>query len=126
MSYHEAMKTYSPKYRTQLVWRNGKKVRKSRWMMEQELGRKLEPSENVHHINGDPLDNRIENLIVLNVNKHLRLHKQVFPDGKVCVLCGNPFQVNPRKRKRNKCCSPECAQKMRVNGRKNQAASLRT
>lgn len=52
----------SPATRTRLIRRGGKKVREHRWLMEQELGRKLLPTEHVHHRNGNPLDNRLENL----------------------------------------------------------------
>lgn len=98
---------------TRLKTVDGKKVREHRWLMEQELGRKLLPTEHVHHINGDPLDNRIENLMVLDQNAHIRLHKQQYPDEKVCQTCGKTYTPNPRKRNRQKTCSPECATALR-------------
>ena len=104
----------SPNTRTRLITRGGKKVRAHRWIMEQRLGRKLRQGEHVHHRNGDPLDNRIENLEVLDAATHMRLHKQVYPDQKVCVECGSTFTVNPRKRRRNSTCSTVCAQAIRV------------
>ena len=124
------MRTLSPNTRTQLIKVNGKKVRKSRWLMEQHLGRSLLPTEHVHHINGNPLDNRLENLEVMTQNAHLRMHKQIYPDEKVCELCGQTYICNPRKRKRQKTCSYECGRELGrlrmtlTKRRASQAASL--
>lgn len=120
-------KILSKHTRTRLIWRDGKKVRAHRWIMEQHLNRKLEKWEDVHHINRNPLDNRLENLIVMGRKEHSALHaeeKQKYPNEKKCILCNAQFIVNPRKRKRNKCCSISCAQQMRVLGRKKQAGTL--
>lgn len=83
-------------------------------------------SKHVHHINEIKLDNRRCNLELKDPATHLREHsktlvalqksRQIYPDKKNCALCGKVFDVNPRKRKRSKCCSKECAQSMRVNG----------
>ncbi len=104
----------SPATRTRLITVNGKKVRAHRHIMETHLGRELGADEQIHHINGNPLDNRIENLEVLDCKTHMCLHKQIYPDYKNCVECDKRFKVNPRKRKRHKCCSGECAQAIRV------------
>jgi hypothetical protein len=109
--------TLSPHTRVRLIHRGGKRVRAHRWIMEQELGRKLQPTEHVHHIDGNPLNNDISNLMVLESAEHMRLHKQRYPDTKPCANCGTEFTVNPRKRKRHKTCSEKCASAMRVAGR---------
>lgn len=53
---------------------NGKKIDEHRFIMEQFLGRKLERYEIVHHINGNKNDNRIQNLTIMSLSKHTKLH----------------------------------------------------
>jgi Mor family transcriptional regulator len=45
-----------------------------RYVMERHLGRFLDELEVVHHINGIPDDNRIENLEIMTHSEHSRLH----------------------------------------------------
>jgi len=53
---------------------SGKKIDEHRHIMQEHLGRKLSRDECVHHINGDPRDNRIENLEVVSRSDHSKSH----------------------------------------------------
>lgn len=49
-------------------------VLRYRLVMESHLGRYLEKNEIVHHLNGDSLDDRIENLEVVSAKEHTSRH----------------------------------------------------
>jgi hypothetical protein len=71
-SYHPGYATNQSGYL--LVRDSGRYKRSHRVIVEESLGRKLNPDEVVHHINGDKKDNRIENLQVMTKSEHSRLH----------------------------------------------------
>ncbi len=53
---------------------NGHKVYEHRYVMEQYLGRKLKHGEEIHHIDGNKLNNSIDNLQLLTTAEHRKLH----------------------------------------------------
>lgn len=74
--------------------------RQHRYIMEQYLGRKLSRNEEVHHINHDKTDNRIENLEVLSSSEHRKKHSGKTPKGRLvaCTNCGDLKYYPPSSR----------------------------
>ena len=88
----------------------GRYVYEHRLVMEGGLNRLLLPGEMVHHINGDKLDNRLENLIVLSPAEHNGKHYVYKGDNIKCLICDKRWRVRPSelKRKKAKFCSRVC------------------
>lgn len=53
---------------------DGRYRREHMILMEKKIGRKLYTNECVHHINGDRLDNNLENLKLMTKSDHNKLH----------------------------------------------------
>lgn len=73
----------------------GKRVLQHRYIMEKSLKKKLSEYEIVHHLNGNKLDNRIENLKITNQSAHISEYHQKQP-----II--NWKEITLQKRKRNR------------------------
>ena len=62
----------------------------------------------VHHVDGNRADNRVENLMCLTAKEHQHIHKQKYEAEKICCICGKRFTPSPTKRKSAQTCSREC------------------
>ena len=85
----------------------GKIVKQHRMVMEKYLGRKLMPSEAIHHINFDRTYNRIENLRLMTHSAHSKLHAAInIPPREYifqkCFGCGNKYKVMKKRVKQAK------------------------
>ena len=77
-----------------IVYDNGHITSKSypRILMEEKLGRPLEPNEDVHHIDGNKLNNNLDNLAIVMHGEHQKQHSEKFFDTKEnCCVCGKEF-----------------------------------
>jgi hypothetical protein len=61
--------------------------------MEVSIGRYFKADEQVHHIDGNPLNNELSNLEIVKLGEHQRLHNPVFikEQKATCVWCGVSF-----------------------------------
>lgn len=96
---------YVPKYyihqdkdgRIRIIWKtiNGSTTSMSypKFLMEQKLGRKLLPDEDVHHIDENPLNNDISNLVIIKHGDHQKCHTlyEYHDEYIKCDVCGSVF-----------------------------------
>jgi hypothetical protein len=62
-------------------------IYKHRWIMEQKIGRRILPSEDVHHIDGNKQNNSESNLELLSKSHHGYVSAKKDMSGRSCRVC---------------------------------------
>ena len=92
------------------VLHDGRRSPLHRLVMQEILGRPLLRSEHVHHLDGNPQNNRPENLRVLDAGEHSSKHNRKRPLLLWCAQCGRPMLTGSRRLSVPAlCCSRKCA-----------------
>jgi len=60
-----------------ILQEDGKYKGEHRIIAEEAIGRPLKVSEHIHHINGDRLDNRPQNLLICSRSQHMALERRM-------------------------------------------------
>jgi len=87
-----------------------------RLVVEADLGRPLRSDEEVHHLNGDKLDNRAENLEVLSPTDHQHRHGASVRARRTrvtftCQHCGAAYERKASRAGETRFCSASCRSK---------------
>ena len=86
------------------------RVLEYRYLMAKAIGRPLREDEVVHHRNGDPSDNCLENLELLGAGAHVRLHHPPKEAEYICPRCRKKFTRTQRQaRGKRVFCSRSCS-----------------
>ena len=76
---------------------DGRVIREHRFLMEQAIGRRLEPWEHVHHKDENKRNNVLENLEIKTASVHSRDHRPVAEkETLTCPICGQEFARTKR------------------------------
>lgn len=98
-------------------------VLEHRFVAEQMLGHPIPDGYQVHHKNGDRLDNRRRNLQVVSPDEHRRIHNAIRANSdhpywsykgmiaKKCTQCNQGFAVHPYRTETALYCSKACRMK---------------
>lgn len=69
-----------------------------KYLVEKEIGRTLNDNEEVHHLNNNFTDNRIENLKVVLKSEHMSYHAKYTDNiDAVCMNCRVSFKLTPKQ-----------------------------
>lgn len=86
INYNGYIEVYQPDHPHPI---HGHNVLEHRLMIERHIGRYLRPNEEVHHINGDRQDNRLENLQLMTKSEHQTLERMIDMSDRICSICEN-------------------------------------